>query len=24
VRCVIGLMAASRDEPIRNPDSWLI
>jgi uncharacterized membrane protein len=24
VRCVIGLMAASRDEPIRNPDGWLI
>jgi uncharacterized membrane protein len=24
VRCVLGLMAASRDEPIRNPDSWLI
>lgn len=24
VRCVIGLMAASRDEPIRNPESWLI
>jgi len=24
VRCVVGLMAASRDEPIRNPDGWLI
>ena len=24
VRCVIGLMVASRDEPIRNPESWLI
>ena len=24
VRCVIGLQAAGRDEPIRNPESWLI
>lgn len=24
VRCVVGLMAASREEPIRNPDGWLI
>ncbi len=24
VRCVIGLQAVSRGEPIRNPQSWLI
>jgi uncharacterized membrane protein len=24
VRCVIGLQAAGRNEPIRNPESWLI
>lgn len=24
VRCVIGLMAASRDEAIAKPDSWLV
>lgn len=24
VRCVIGLQAASRNEPIRNPESWVI
>lgn len=24
VRCVIGLQAVSRNEPIRNPESWLI
>ena len=24
VRCVLGLQAANRDEPVRNPESWLI
>jgi uncharacterized membrane protein len=24
VRCIIGLQAASRNEPIRNPESWMI
>ena len=24
VRCVIGLQAASKSEPIRNPESWMI
>ena len=24
VRCVIGLQAAGRGEPVRNPESWLI
>ena len=24
VRCIIGLQAAAREEPIRNPGSWLI
>ena len=24
VRCVLGLQAANRDEPVKNPESWLI
>ena len=24
VRCVLGLQAANRDEPVTNPESWLI
>ena len=24
VRCIVGLQAVSRSEPIRNPESWLI
>lgn len=24
VRCIIGLQAAGRGEPVKNPDSWLI
>lgn len=24
VRCIVGLQAVGRNEPIRNPDSWLI
>ena len=24
VRCIIGLQALGRQEPIRNPESWLI
>ena len=24
VRCVVGLQAANREEPIKNPESWLV
>lgn len=24
IRCVIGLQAASRNEPIKNPQSWIV